>query len=286
MRRRIHLSLLALAALALVACGGDRDITPTGSSGNDATASPDATPAGAELAGTSWLLATLDGRAPVAGTNVSIVFHANRATGVASCNSWFGTYQLGAADALTFSDIGNTEMYCDPPAIMDQETAFLDALQGVTSFELDTDTLTLRSDSGGPTMTFEREASIDNGEVPTSWTLVTFVSGDTASSLLTDTTITLDFASDSLATPEASFAVAGSSGCNRYTANVERQGDRVTVSPPTSTRMFCGSPEGVMDQESRYLSALEATTMIAVESHELQFATDDERMLIFRPAEE
>ena len=63
--------------------------------------------------------------------------------GNTGCNSFFGSYALDLY-ALSFSDIGNTEMACDQP-IMDVENAFLNALRNTGSYGLENSMLTLYS---------------------------------------------------------------------------------------------------------------------------------------------
>lgn len=65
--------------------------------------------------------------------------------GNTGCNSFFGSYALDLY-ALSFSDIGSTEMACDQP-IMDVENAFLNALNNTGSYEIQNKVLTLYSKS-------------------------------------------------------------------------------------------------------------------------------------------
>ena len=53
--------------------------------------------------------------------------------------------------------------------------------------------------------------------------------------------------------------VAGSAGCNGYFASYEVSGSALRIGPAGVTRMFCGEPPGVMEQESAYLGLLEET---------------------------
>ena len=55
---------------------------------------------------------------------------------------------------------------------------------------------------------------------------------------------------------DAGQKIAGRAGCNRYFGRFEQSGDAVTIKPTGSTRMAC-APD-VMDQEGKFLSALEA----------------------------
>ncbi len=69
----------------------------------------------------------------------------------------------------------------------------------------------------------------------------------------------LDHARTTLGFPEAG-RIAGSGGCNRYTASAALDGDRLTVDRLAATRRACVA--AVMDQETRYLRALERATRI------------------------
>ncbi len=63
--------------------------------------------------------------------------------------------------------------------------------------------------------------------------------------------------------------VAGTAGCNRYNAaySAVDAGDSsgsLGIGPAASTRMACGEPEGVMEQEAQYLALLEAAASYQV----------------------
>ncbi len=79
------------------------------------------------------------------------------------------------------------------------------------------------------------------------------------------TTITAEFTSED--------RVAGSSGCNRYFGGARAEAGRLTVSPLASTMMACQS-DGVMEQEARYLTTLQAATRYTVAGEELRLDTD------------
>lgn len=57
-----------------------------------------------------------------------------RAYGNAGCNHWFGRYTLDG-EHLAFDQIGSTRKGC-APALMEQETRFLKALQGVQRWDV------------------------------------------------------------------------------------------------------------------------------------------------------
>ena len=67
-------------------------------------------------------------------------------------------------------------------------------------------------------------------------------------------------------TIDASFAddgrITGTAGCNRYSAPCTRDGERLAIGPAVATRMHCGAPEGIMEQEAAYFAALERAAAV------------------------
>jgi heat shock protein HslJ len=63
--------------------------------------------------------------------------------GNTGCNSYFGKYALDLY-ALSFSDVGQTEMYCDE-GTMATETKLMEALRNTGSYSIDENKLTLFS---------------------------------------------------------------------------------------------------------------------------------------------
>ena len=66
--------------------------------------------------------------------------------------------------------------------------------------------------------------------------------------IIDGTTITAVFGEDG--------SLTGSAGCNNYTTSYTVDGDAITIGPAASTRKMCVEPEGVMEQEMAYLTAL------------------------------
>lgn len=63
--------------------------------------------------------------------------------GNTGCNDFFGNYTIDHS-ALSFNDIGSTEMACEQP-IMDVENAFLQALRNTGTYDIENSVLTLYS---------------------------------------------------------------------------------------------------------------------------------------------
>ena len=78
----------------------------------------------------SYLIPPSTVTAPIAGTQLDVVFGIASVGGSAGCNSFTGTYGTNGT-ALRISPLATTRLACDQ-TVMDQETAFLSALQGVS----------------------------------------------------------------------------------------------------------------------------------------------------------
>jgi heat shock protein HslJ len=112
------------------------------------------------LVGPTWELTGYNnGRNAVqsvlAGTTSTAVFGDDgRITGSAGCNTYMGPYQTDG-QRLTIGPLATTRMACPQP-VMDQETAYLAALQNATRYELESGRLVLRDASGATQAMFIR----------------------------------------------------------------------------------------------------------------------------------
>jgi heat shock protein HslJ len=95
------------------------------------------------------------------------------------------------------------------------------------------------------------------GPPSSTWYLVALQDENESISFIPETVISAFF--------DGKGRVSGSAGCNQYTAVYSGIGKNLTVGSPVSTRMNCGSPEGIMGQETLYLRKIqEAQTYSAV----------------------
>ena len=76
--------------------------------------------------------------------------------------------------------------------------------------------------------------------------------------------------------------VKGSGGCNTYFGEYQAKKNELSISNLAWTEIGCLDPEGVMEQEQRYLSALQAAESYTIEDGELRISSLGERVLIFR----
>lgn len=96
--------------------------------------------------------------------------------------------------------------------------------------------------------------------------------GDAVVSLLPETEITASFGADG--------QLAGTAGCNNYRATYEAEGDALAIGPTALTRMHCGEPEGVMEQERLYLAALQRVARRTLDGDRLELRSAEGALLV------
>ncbi|HAE59481.1 MAG TPA: hypothetical protein DCG54_08235 [Anaerolineae bacterium] len=105
-----------------------------------------------DLKGTSWALVEISGQPVVAGSSPTLSFEEEQAGGSGSCNSFGGEYTLDNGK-LTFGPLMSTMMYCKDT--MEQETAYLAALQSAAAYQMEDGRLLILDAEGVVVLTFE-----------------------------------------------------------------------------------------------------------------------------------
>jgi heat shock protein HslJ len=217
------------------------------------------------LMDTQWTLTELNGNPIMPGTTISARFSEDSLVGGSSgCNRYSTTYMV-QGNKISFGEQGaSTLMACLPP-IMDQESAYLEALAATTSFEISDDELILYDDSDNPVAVFAVESQSLAG---TSWEVISYNNGRGAvTSVIIGTEITAVFGEDD--------QITGNAGCNDYFAPYETLDDSISIGPVGSTQKICSEPEGIMEQESEYLTALGTASTYSVEGLMLDLRTSE-----------
>jgi heat shock protein HslJ len=223
------------------------------------TAAPD--PAVA-LGGRTFLSTAVEGFTLVAGTRITLVFDGPNVSASGGCNQLGSTWALEGT-TLVVPPLAQTEMACDPPTLMDQDTWLASVLTSRPSLALDDQTLTLTAQ--GATVTFvDREvADPDRPLEGTVWTVDTLVTGDAASSLPAGARPpTLTFEGGS---------VAVDTGCNTGSGSYTLADGSVTFAPIATTRVACVDPAAAA-VEQHVLAVLAGTATVTVEADALTLA--------------
>jgi heat shock protein HslJ len=202
----------------------------------------------------------------VAGSDVRLVFADGAVSGSGGCNSFVATpYAIDAGVLVVDGPMGMTEMACDPPALMDQDTWLAELLTSRPTVALDDPTLTLTS--GGDTVTFtDREvADPDRPLEGTAWELESLVSADAVASVPAGVRV-------------STLAIAGGQisvdlGCNTGSGPVTVSADTLEIGPLATTRMACEGDAGAV--ETKLLEVLEGTVDYTIEADVLTIMNGD-----------
>jgi heat shock protein HslJ len=247
MRKKYLAILLALTALFLLAaCNGGGDSSDM-------------------LTANLWALTELDGQPPLPETFISAEFSEDgRVGGSAGCNNYSTSYTVDG-DSISFGDPVAMTMKLCPDPFMVQENAYLQALSEAASYEISDDTLELSDVDGDVLAVYAAQSQELAGS---SWDVISYNNGrGGVVSLIIGTEITANFGEDDQLT--------GNAGCNDYTGSYEADGDNISIGPAAVTRKFCADPEGVMEQESEYLAALETAATYKIEGNTMNMRTSE-----------
>ena len=171
----------------------------------------------------------------------------------ADCNNVQATYTVDGSN-ISIAPGPSTMMACPPDSV---DSLFLQQLSAAAIYfinggnlylDLPADSGTMRFvPQGSPVPSPDPEPPAGEADGSTMY-LVSFGPQAAPQPLIAGTSITASFADTT---------ISGFAGCNNYSGTLTPVDDHFTISGILSTRMFCGEPAGVMDQEQAYLAALE-----------------------------
>jgi len=259
MNTRALVTALIMAAVALTACRGAGG---TQQAGGDAS-----------LEGTQWVLARLNGQPPIQGTMPTAAFAENQVGGSAGCNQYSGSY-VARGSKLTIQEVAMTEMFCmEPEGVMEQEQSFLSALASAAGYRVTDGRLEILDPAGDAVLTFTPPAPVPEAALEnTTWSLTTFVEGETAASLVNGTAISLRLAGGD---------VSGSAGCNDYGGSYVVGQSTLHITNVVITEKGCLEPAGILEQEASYTDILRHVATFALDANQLTLSTKDGRALMF-----
>ena len=222
-------------------------------------------PSGGTLTGQVWALTSLAGKAPIENTGLTIQFNTDGTVGGSSgCNQYSGTYTASGSSLTINTPLASTMMMCAEP-VMIQESAYQAALATVKAYTVSGDKLTLYGPNNTEIASYQAASQDLAG---TSWQVIGYNNGKQAvTSVIAGTEMDIQFGKDG--------SVSGNSGCNTYNGSYTVNGNQIQFGPMASTRMACGDPAGIMEQEQQYLAALETAATYQIEGNALELRTSD-----------
>ena len=130
--------------------------------------------------------------------------------------------------------------------------------------------------SGCSMYSFGRFERLSNLEDKT-WLLESYGEQNNLQAVLEGTRISATFDS-------AEGVVNGSAGCNIYSGDYHISKNNLSIPLITSTEMYCLEPEGAMEQEQQYLTALREAESFEIKDGKL-YITSGAEILVFNAEE-
>ena len=184
--------------------------------------------------------------------------------GNAGCNNFFGTFKAAEDGSFTVEGpLGSTLMFCEQ--FMDEETAFLTALQSAETFFFnESGQLVINfSDSadGYDFMVFVNQKSLPL--LGAGWVLASLTNPDGEITVPPASAPVINFSEDG--------SLSGNGGCNNIMSEFTAEDGSISFSPIASTMMYC---DGVMDLESSFTIGLEAVSRYEISGNRLLLSDD------------
>ena len=212
---------------------------------------------GNSLDGTAWILTHLGTVPLLFGSQPTLLFDSGQVSGFGSCNGFSGEYEQSGRN-LIFSGITSTLMSCDQIEITQTEAAFFSALSSAVEFKIEEKLLKIYNAEGNLLLTF---LPLDTSLEVKDWQMVSYFNGQSGIvSILEGSHVTAQFMDG---------IVSGSAGCNHYSASYRTEEGRLSIESVAVTEMYCETPAGVMDQETRFMAALTQADSYRVEGTRL-----------------
>lgn len=262
--------VLVLVMVAIAGCGEPPPPTPTPSPTEAAAAAEAAVAeikAAYALAGTAWeakYFGPPDNGIPMLpDTRATVNYFLDRYAGFDGCNWFLGVYSANANGEMRNSTPSRTINICEPPELFDQAGLFVSSLLNVTEYKIEGEQLLQYTVDDQLLLTLDPAPVIP---MPgTVWELKFWYLTDREqyAPVLPESMTTLTFGEAGEAT--------GFGGCNDFTVTYE--GDlqiekileatdtyaelpTLAFGPITSQPVTCEEPEGIMDQEQGFYTAL------------------------------
>ncbi|MFN3981727.1 MAG: META domain-containing protein [Caldilinea sp.] len=221
------------------------------------------------LSGTNWVLSTLNGQLPLAGSTITLNFgEDDTVSGTDGCNRYTTTY-TASRSTIEFEPAASTMMAC-PPAVANQASDFMAALDAANRYQLRSGQLILLDGS----MVLATFVAAKGDLAGTIWVVTGYNNGREAvvSPLLgADVIINIDDAN----------LISGNAGCNDFFATVQAsENGTIVIDNIGATRRLCSTPTGIMEQEAEFFAALESAATFTVDGDVIELRNADDAIAV------
>jgi len=218
---------------------------------------------------TIWTAKTIAAKPPETGTTVTVQFdNQGKVNGSDGCNTFSTGYTADGANLTIDQAMASTNKACDE-IIMQQADSFTKALLTTTKYNLGDGMMVLYQGEVGGLSFIGQSNSLSK----TSWNVTGYNNGKQAViSPILGTTLSITFGDDG--------TVSGNSGCNTYSGQYNLKGPSISIGPLASTMKACDKPQGIMEQETTYLTALQKANSWQIQGNQLSLRTTDDQLAV------
>jgi len=197
-------------------------------------------------------------------TRITAVFGADGLlSGSGGCNIFAARYDAGG-ELLSIGPVASAKTICsEPRGVMNQEAAYLAALDRIVFFEFSGGELRLLDGDRRTVLVFSRGGLSAPTELTgRTWRLTHFDTGmGKILPAVAGTTVTAYFDHEGF--------LRGSAGCNAYATTCDAAGGSLDIGVVDVTQTFCSRPSGIMQQEATFLSMLKRAGTYEVDGNTL-----------------
>ena len=222
-----------------------------------------------QLLGTDWNLVAWEGMTILPEAVPTLAFEENGFGGTTGCNHYFAKADFDDTN-VSVAEIGMTEMFCE--GVMEQERAYVQALQTAESLAVEGEALIIHTPEGDMTFQPPMPATLTDK----TWILDGMAQNGTVVSTRVDSDITAEFKDGQM---------AGSSGCNSYSTSYEADGTGLSLGQAVGTLMACEDEER-NQRESEFLAALSTVAQYEIRRNTLTLSDVEGHMLLTFRAQE
>lgn len=224
-----------------------------------------------DLENTEWVLATLNGRTPLAGTNLTLSFSNGNVGGFSGCNYYGGPYQIEGIELKIGGISSNAQECLEPEGVMAQERDFQNLLLSPLLVELREGQLLLKGYDDETTLDFRTQvvyhsdpARLMGGH----WVLLSMDNKP----LIESTEITLSF---------EGVQIRGHAGCRDYRGSYSVDPETIKFPFLEMIDATCQLTDSLLEQEGHYTDALTNASHYRLTEDQLEIFTARGEALLF-----